>query len=195
MTIRTFALMSLLLVAGIAYPGAARADNAVTGVDGCAILASVVFTEVTEARLGFSSSYESDLLYAGRNETTLCNDTTRSVTGAYKAALRQSNIYVTWGFHTGYSGDYCLSHFLSQCYPTGDPAMPPLSSDERSFVVRTWQAVRDSVHYRMASYPGSDVARFEDHDLRRSIRRSMQIDAIDNQAQSFLQQQQRPAFR
>jgi hypothetical protein len=187
MTKRTFTIACFLLVAGIVPPAAARADNAVIGVDGCAILASVVFTEVTEARLGFTSSYGSDLLYAGRNEITLCNHTTRSVTGAFKAALRQSNIYVTWGFHTGYSGDYCLSHFLSQCYPTRDPAMPPLTLEERSFVMRSWQAVRDSVHYRMAQYPGSDVARFGDHDLRRSIRRSMGLDGIEKQSQTFLQ--------
>lgn len=186
MTKRTFTIMCFLLLAGIVPPAAARADNPVIGVDGCAILASVVFTEVTEARLGFSSSYGSDLLYAGRNEITLCNHSTRSVTGAFKAALRQSNIYVTWGFHTGYSGDYCLSHFLSQCYPTPDPAMPPLTREERSFVMHSWQAVRDSVHFRTAQYPGSDVVRFEDHDLRRSIRQSMRLDGIGMQSQSFL---------
>ena len=102
-------------------------------------------------------------------------------------ALRQSNIYVTWGFHTGYSGDYCLSHFLSQCYPTRDPAMPPLTREERSFVMRSWQAVRDSVYYRMAQYPGSDVARFGNHELRRSIRRSMGFDGIGQQSQRILQ--------
>ena len=157
------------------------------GVDGCAILASLVYTEVTEARLGFSSRYGGDPLYAGRNEITLCNQATRSVTSAYSAALRQSNIFVTWGFHAGYSGDYCLSHFLSQCYPTGNPAMPPLGEDERAFLAHSWQAVRDSVHYRMAQYPGSDVARFRDHDLRQSIRRSIRVGGIGNRSQTFPQ--------
>jgi len=186
MTKRTFAVMCFLLLAGIVRPAAVRADNPVIGVDGCAILASVVFTEVTEARLGFSPSYMSDVLYAGRNEVTLCNHSTRSVTGAYKAALRQSNIHITWGFHTGYSGDYCLSHFLAQCYPTPDPAMPPLTREERSFVMRSWQAVRDSVHSRSVEYPGSDVTRFEDHDLRQSIRWSMRPDRVEYRSQNVL---------
>ena len=185
MTKWTFAVMCFLPLAGLVQPAAARADNPVIGVDGCGILASVVFTEVTGARHGFSPGYGSDLLYAGRNEITLCNQATRSVTGAYKAALRQSNIYVTWGFHSGYSGDYCLSHFLSQCYPTRDPAMPPLTPDERSFIMRSWQAVRDSVHYRMAQYPGSDVARFGGDDLRRSIRQSMRLDGPGEQSQTL----------
>lgn len=187
MTTRTFAAMIFLLAAELAGPAVARADNPVIGIDGCAILATVVYTEVTAARLGFSLGYGSDLLHAGRNEIALCNDTTRSVTGAYKTALQQSNIYVTWGFHAGYSGDSCLSHFLSQCYPVGDPAMPPLTRDEHSFVMRSWQAVRDSVHYRMVQHPGSDVARFDDQDLRQSIRRSIRHDAIQNQSQTFLQ--------
>jgi hypothetical protein len=180
MRIRILAVVCFLLAAGFASPGVARADSAVIGVDGCAILASIVYTEVTEARLGFAAGHGSNPLYAGRNEITLCNQMTRSVTGAYKAALRQTNIYITWGFDAGYSGDYCLSHFLSQCYPTGDPAMPPLSRDEYSFVVRSWQAVQDSVQYRVVQYPGSDVARFRDHDLRQGIRRSIRFGAREN---------------
>lgn len=185
MVIRTIACMCFILLAGLVRPGTAVAQGLVIGVDGCAILASVVFTEVTEARLGYSAGSPRDLLYAGRGEITVCNETTRSVTGAFAAALRQSNLYVTWGFHTGYRGDYCLSHFLSQCYPTGDPAMPPLAEIERSFVLRSWQAVQDSVHYRMASHPGTDVARFEVNELARSIRRSIAVGSTENPSQQL----------
>ena len=187
MTIRTFAVVSFLLTAALVWPGEARARDPVIGVDGCAILASLVYTEVMAARLGSSSGHASDPFYAGGNEITLCDMATRSVTNAYSAALRQSNIFVSWGFHTGYSGDYCLSHFLSQCYPTGNPAMPPLSEDERAFLVHSWQAVRDSVSSRMTHYPGSDVARFRDQDLRRSIRRSIRFAAIEQQSPTLLQ--------
>jgi len=187
MTIRIFAIMCFLLAADLAWPGVARAQNPVIDGDGCAILASVVYTEVSEARLRFSSAYGSDPQYAGGSRISLCSQTTRSVTAAFAAALQRSNIYISWGFHTGYSGDYCLSHFLSQCYPTGDPAMPPLSEDEQSFVMHSWQVVRDSVRYRMAQYPGSDAARFRDHDLRQSIRRSIRFDVGRNPSQSFLQ--------
>lgn len=187
MMIRTLLAVCFLLAASLWWSGAARADDPVIGVDGCAILASIVYTEVTEARLGFSSGYGGDPLYSGRNEITLCSQATRSVTSAFKAALQQTNLYVTWGIDSGFSGDYCLSHFLSQCYPTGDPAMPPLSDDERSFVMRSWQAVQDSVHYRMMRYPGSDVAGFRHHDLRLGIRRSLRFDASGSRSHIFLQ--------
>lgn len=184
--IRTIACAGFVLLAGIASSGTARAQNLVVGVDGCAILASIVFTEVTEARLGFSTGSSRDLLYAGRNEITVCNEATRSVTGAFAAALRQANVYVTWGFHTGYRGDYCLSHFLSQCYPTGDPAMPPMDKRERSFVMRSWQAVQDSLYYRMAPHPGGDVVRFDVDDLGLSIRRFIAASRHENPSQLLL---------
>jgi len=173
MRIRTICLSVILLVTCMPWSTPASAQHAVIGVDGCAILASVVYTEVTQARLGDLSGSGADLLYAGRDEITLCNQSARSVTRAFSAALRSMNIHVTWGFHTGYSGDYCLSHFLSQCYPRGNPAMPALSKSEQLFVVRSWRAVHDSVQPRMAHYPGSDVARFQAARLGRSIRRSV----------------------
>lgn len=184
---RTFATLCFLPLAHLGWPGTACAQDTVTGIDGCVILVTVVITEVAEARLGYSSGYGSDRPHAGRDEITLCDQTTLSVTSAFKAALRQANIEVTWGFHTGYGGDYCLSHFLSQCYPTGDPASPPLSNDERSFVMRSWRAVRDAVQFRMVLYPGSDVARFRGDELRQSIRQSLRHDRIENQSQAFLQ--------
>ena len=185
---RLSAPLYFLLVAHLGWPATARAQDPVIDVDGCVILAAIVTTEVVEARLGFSAGYGNNLLLAGRDEVALCNQTARSVTGAFKAALRQADIHVAWGFHTGYRGDYCLSHVLSRCYPTGDPGLPPLSNDERLFVMRSWQAVRDAVQYRMVINPGSDVARFRGDELRRSIRQSMRHDRIGRPSQAFLGQ-------
>lgn len=181
MRIRTICLTGILLVTCMAGTAPAGAQHAVIGVDGCAILASVVYTEVTQARLGYSSASGAELLYAGRDEITLCNQSARSVTRAFSAALQSTNIHVTWGFHSGYSGDYCLSHFLSQCYPRSNPAMPALSKSEQSFVMRSWRAVHDSVQHRMAHYPGSDVVRFQAGELGRSIRRSVLAAGIERQ--------------
>jgi hypothetical protein len=185
MLIRTISCVFILLAASMPLTAPASPQQALVGVDGCAILASVVYTEVTQARLGYSSGPGADLLYAGQDEITLCNQSTRSVTRAFTSALRHTNIHVTWGFHTGYSGDYCLSHFLSQCYPRGNPAMPSLSKSERSFVIRSWQAVHDSVQYRMAQYPGRDVARFQADELGRSIRRLVHTSSIESQTQHY----------
>ena len=176
---RTILLTGVVLAAHLSAPASVRAGEPLTGIDGCAILASVIYTEVTAARLGFSHGSYGDWLYAGRDSISLCNRTARSVTGAFAAALQQTNIYVTWGFHTGYSGDYCLSHFLSQCYPTRDPAMPAPGRDDQAFVQRSWHAVFEAVSSQMSTYPGSDIARFNGHELGRSIRRGMLAGGVD----------------
>ncbi len=179
MALRTFTVTYILLAAAISWSAPVHAQQPLIGIDGCAILASVVYTEVIEARQGYSTGLNSDLLSSGRGEITLCNQTARNTTRAFASALRQTNVFVTWGFHTGYSGDYCLSHFLSQCYPTGDPAMPPLSEEDHSFVLRSWRAVHDSIATRMSLYPGSDVSRFRGDELARSIKRSIAARRID----------------
>jgi hypothetical protein len=180
MPTRTIVIVLLLLSASLGWPMPARAQSALTGIDGCAILAAVVYTEVTAARLGYLSATGGNPLYTGRNEMSLCNEATRSVTRAFTAALRRSNLYITWGFHSGYSGDHCLSQFLSECYPAGDPAMPPFGKEDRSFVLRSWEAVQGAVRGSMALSPGSDVARFNGVELRRSIRRSMYGGGIED---------------
>ena len=156
-----------------ALSASARAQQRPGGVDGCMTLASVVYSEVSRARLDYFAGAFGELLYSGRNETSLCNDTARSVTRAVTSALRDANIFVTWGGHTGYNRDHCLSHVLAQCYPTADPAMPPLSTPERLLIMRSWRAVYDSVAAEMSLYPGSNVSRFRGQELARSIRRSI----------------------
>ena len=170
---RTILPICVVIAACVGLSCAAGAPQSSIGVDGCDMLASIVYTEVAEATLGSCTGPYGELPYPGRNETTLCSQTTYRATAAFSSALRQANIFVTWGFHSGYTGGYCLSQSLSLCYPTGDPAMPPLSEDDWSFVVRSWEAVHDSIAARMSLRPRSDVSRFQGDELVRSIRRSI----------------------
>lgn len=157
------------MLAAMLTMGNARAQQPVVGVDGCAILAMLVYTEVTGA--GFRVGREpGSLVYPGPDEITICNQTARTVTAAFASSLRQMNIYVGWGYHSGSSGDYCLSHFLSQCYPDRDPYMPQLSAAERAFIATSWNAVFGSVSRTMTTAPGADVSRFDRAGLSRSIK-------------------------
>jgi hypothetical protein len=147
----------------------ATAQEPIIGVDGCAILAMLVYTEVTEAGL-HGARAPGTPVYPGPDEITICNQTTRSVTSAFTASLRQLNIYVSWGYHPGYNGDYCQSHYLSQCYPDRNPYMPPLGVEDIAFVATSWNAVRGAVKHTMATTPGTDVSRFGRESLGHSIR-------------------------
>jgi hypothetical protein len=120
----------------------------------------LVYAEVIEAR-SRSSLAPGDPVFLGPGEITICNQTTRAVTAAFTSSLRKMNIYVSWGYHPGYSGDYCLSHYLSQCYPDRDPHMPPLSAADRKFIAASWSAVSGAVNRTMATEPGTDVSRFD----------------------------------
>ena len=166
-----FTVLLVLLIVVLSV--SARAQPPFDGVDGCTILSAVVYTEVRMATQGHIGSAYGNVVSPDRDETSLCTQTACSTTSAFTSALREANVYVTWGIQAGYSGACCVGHALSQCYPTGDPAMPPLSTAHRSLVLRAWQAVYDSVSGHMSSYPGSDVSRFQSGELGRSIRRSL----------------------
>jgi hypothetical protein len=166
-------LMYVLPVAITALSFQVRAQQPLIDFHGCAILASVVRMEVIKARFGGSTEAYGKPNYSARDDIALCNQTARSATSAYTSALRRAGIHVTWGLHAGYSSDYCLSHLLAQCYPRGDPAMPALNKSDRTFVMRTWAAVYDSIASQMSLYPGSDVSRFRASELARRIRRAI----------------------
>jgi len=167
---RNFTAITVALVIGVMPMSAVRARDPVIGADGCAILAMLVYAEMTEGR-----SYGSGGLptYPGPDEITICDQTTRSVTGAFTSSLRQMNIYVSWGYYPGVSGDYCLSHYLSQCYPDCNSNMPRPGTMDTAFVLHSWRAVHDAIRRTMPAVSGSDVARFSQSGLRRDIRQSL----------------------
>ena len=171
MTKTLILLTCIPLLAAAGWP--ARPHLPPVAVDGCEILASVVYMEVTGARFGYPGRPGDDVPDARRDGMFLCNRTTDAATRAFTAALQHADIFVTWGYHVGYSGDYCLSHVLSECYPTGDRAMPPLSREDRLFVMRSWQAVYGAIANQMLLYPGSNVSRFQGRELGRTIRHSI----------------------
>jgi len=162
-------VFTALMLMTVLMAGNARAQQPVVGVDGCAILALLVYTEVTEA--GYRGArVPGDPMYPGPGEITICNQTTRSVTAAFSASLRHMNIHVAWGYHPRGSGDYCLSHFLSQCYPDRNPNLPPLTAAQRRFVAVSWNAIYSAVSRTMVTAPGTDISRFDRAGLSHGIR-------------------------
>ncbi len=166
---RNHVVFVTLMLTALLTMSHARAQQPVVGVDGCAILAMLVYTEVTEA--GFHGARApGDPVYPGPDEITICNQTARSVTAAFTSSLRQMNIYVSWGYPQRSNGDYCLSHFLSQCYPNRDPYMPHLSAADSKFVATSWSAIYGAVIKAMATAPGTDISRFQRASLSNSIK-------------------------
>ena len=149
-----------------------RAQNPLIGVDGCAILATLVYTEISRA--GSARGPGRALEYPGRDEVTICNHTARTVTRAFSKSLQNRNIYISWTPGSPSSGDYCNSHYLSQCYPDSNPYMPPLSDGDYAFMMKNWRAIMMALAPTMTPVSSGSVSRFEQSDLRLGIRRSLQ---------------------
>ncbi len=97
-----------------------------------------------------------------------CLDTAAVTTAAFGAAMHEAGIPVTWGLQTSRSGDYCLSHYLEQCYPRGEFGGAATAS-QLSFVHDSWRSVSQSVSAVMPYGVVSDIAVFETGTLAGSM--------------------------
>jgi hypothetical protein len=171
---RNFASSLLIAVTSIALaPATAMAQPGTGDEDGCTILAELVYAQVVGSGLSGPGRYAAVPETLGRDEMTLCHETTRVTSKAFTAALAQMNIYISWNDGLGDSGDYCASHYLSQCYPDRDPLDTFATVAEGVFLHDTWRAVQHTVGRRMPSRFASDTARFSAREIRRSLRDSL----------------------
>jgi len=160
--------LAALLLAGIvamAVSAAASADEPFTGADGCAVLAQLVYSEVTAAAWrspGVAPATHAD---AFRPDISICNRTARTVSNAYTLAMSSLGTHVQWDYPPGDRGDYCWSGFLDQCYPRRSP----LGGE-----VAIWAAVSNAVRYAMPSGSGSDQSVFSKGAMRLSLRSALQ---------------------
>ncbi len=171
---RIFASFLLIVVTNIALARAASIAQPATGdADGCTILAELVYTQVVGSGLSGPGRFAAVPETLGRDEMTVCHETTRVTSKAFTAALVQMNIYLTWNEDPGDSGDYCASHYLSQCSPDRDPFDTFATMAESVFVHDTWRAVQHTVGQRMPTRFASDTARFSAGGIRRSLQDSL----------------------
>lgn len=168
------ALFSLIAMAGISLaPATSFAQPATGDTDGCTILAELVYTQVVSSGLSGPGGFAAVPETLSRDEMTVCHETTRVTSEAFTAALVQMNIYVTWSGYPGNSGDYCYSHYLSQCYPERDPLDAFATMAESVFLRDTWRAVQNTVGQKMTNRLASDTARFNAGEIRRSLQDSL----------------------
>ncbi len=171
---RNFASFLLIVVTSIALaPATSIAQPATGDADGCTILAELVYAQVVGSGLSGPGRFAAVPVALGRDEMTVCHETTRVTSKAFTAALVQLNIYVSWNDYPGDSGDYCASHYLSQCSPDRDPLDTFATMAESVFVHDTWRAVQHTVGQRMPSRFASDTARFSVGGIRRSLQDSL----------------------
>jgi hypothetical protein len=112
-----------------------------------------------------------------------CLHTAAVTTAAFGAAMHEAGIPVTWGPQTSRSGDYCLSHYLEQCYPRGEFGGAATAS-QLGFVHDSWRAVSKSVSAVMPYGVASDIAVFETGTLAGSMEQRLRGELASPDARS-----------
>ena len=166
---RTFAvlLLPLLLVLTVSD---AHARSTEISVDGCAMLARAIYSEVSSAANYGPGNAGPWLIDQKQDDILVCEHVAKTVSRAFTAALLSAGIDVSW--HRDSSGrtagrdHYCRSAFLSQCSPDNDPTSGEASSVDDSIVLKTWAIVARAVMREMYNPISSDEVNFRSNDLK-----------------------------
>ncbi|MDH3615365.1 MAG: hypothetical protein OEQ90_02735 [Gammaproteobacteria bacterium] len=161
---RNFALLMLASIGALALTNSVRAQEAFTGVDGCAVLAQLVYAEVTAAAWRSPSGIRPLIDLPGETKVTICNRTTRTVSKAFASAMTSVGAEVRWGYPSDDRGDYCLSGFLDQCYP---------DRNRLGLSVNAWSAVSKTVQRAMPQGVASDQSLFGEDVMRLALRSAL----------------------
>ena len=164
---RMFATLVLALTVGFSATHA-KAQFRPIALDGCAKLARVVYSEVSAAAIYGPGRSGPWVIDGGQGEISVCRSAAKTVSQAFTSALLTTGIDVGW--RNGGSGpeDFCLSAFLSQCYPRSFPYSTAQAVDD-SFVQSSWAIVSRAVMQEMYNPISSNEVHFRDHDLKLRI--------------------------
>jgi hypothetical protein len=161
---RNFALLVLASIGALLLTNSVRAQGVFTDVDGCAVLAQLVYKEVTAAAWHDRYGQVSWMNSPGETKITICNRTTRTVSKAFSTAMASIGAEVHWGYPTDDRGDYCLSGFLDQCYP---------DRNRLGLSVNSWGAVSKTVRQAMPRGVASDQSLFSEVAMRLALRSAL----------------------
>ena len=162
---RDFAAFMLVGVCALAISGQARAEQSRRHAEGCAVLAEIVYSEVTAAiwrgphALGAVTDERTD------HGIAVCAQTSRTVSKAFSTAMVSVGADIRWEDAPPHPGDFCLSVFLEQCYPDRYPLGSPVGS---------WSAVSATVQRAMPLGVASDQSVFSQSALRLALRAALQ---------------------
>lgn len=171
-------IFAALFIAGVLVAPANEgyALESEIGVDGCAKLARAVYDEVHSTMNSGANRFGPWAINIGADEISICKTASRTVSRAFTSAMLSSGVKVSWGGFqdSGWdwpdSGGFCLSHFLSQCYPEkrelGNNVVLSDTSNDVQKVVPRWLAVSEAVRQQMYNRHSSDEVQFRDSDLR-----------------------------
>lgn len=139
-----------------------RAQQRFTEVDGCAVLADVVYGELFASALFASSRLPPE---PGQGDALTCDHTAAAVSSGFARAMAAMNVYVTWTTPDWQSEAICASGDLALCFPLSKPMTWHGAPDPLS-VTEMWQIVSGIVTRAMPTGTSSDTSGFREYELR-----------------------------
>ena len=166
---RTFATLLISLLFAIQAIDTQARPTEVT-VDGCAMLARAIFSEVSSSVIYGPGNAGPWLIDQERGDIEMCEHAAKTVSQAFTSAMLSAGIDVNWrrDRNDGFPGrgHYCLNAFLSQCIPERFRPSGMASSRDDSVVQKTWAIVAQAVMREMYNPISSDEVSFRSNDLK-----------------------------
>ena len=146
--------------------------------EGCNALAEQVRSSVARAVREYrrqepphpgSRAQRRDLIEVTGGGQHLCADTAAVASRAFTQALQGFDFRISWNREWITPGDYCLSHDIRQCYPSGDPFSPLPRNRDFAFVYKAWRGVTEALASQMPYGTAGDLVNFSDGSLAASL--------------------------
>lgn len=165
----------------VALAGAVSAAYAAAPADGCAQLATTVDDNLQGAMRAYRLD-GSSLVNQGRaagiaaGNPVSCGTTAAAASSAFSAVMNRYGLQLSW--HNGglpNPGDYCESHYISQCYPELQQGSYGLTAVDQAFVRDAWLGVRSGLARHMPFGLQSDIAFFQPEQLGTTLQISLDL--------------------
>jgi hypothetical protein len=152
----------------------ATSSQTVHADDGCDVLKEKVRTNVYASATEFArdnlvrridTSGQTGAVGSTLSGSQTCVNTAHATSRAFGEALATLGVAVMWTGSPMNPGDYCLSHDLSQCYPSQHPFNPSLPPIHVAFIYHAWTAVRKAVTSQMPFGTATGVSQFTPESL------------------------------
>ena len=157
-----------LLIGFVASDAAARPTE--INVDGCAMLARAIYSEVSSSATDGPANAGPWLIDQGRGDILLCEHAAETVSRAFTAAMLSAGISVSWGSDRfddiAGRDEFCRTSFLSQCNPDKYRLSGQAFSAVDAVVQETWAIVAKAVMREMYNPVSSDEVSFRSNDLK-----------------------------
>lgn len=165
-------LFAIFVATGLTSGEAAAAPQSASG---CQRLASIVGQSV-------ASTLQSNGVYAGLHPVSkhqrsyACGTTAATASRAFSNALHGLGVAITWNHRpTIEPGDYCLSHYLDQCYPQRTGPGQVFAATNDADIATAWATVAANLRQVMPFGTQSDIVYFQSEQLAATLTLSLDV--------------------